>query len=742
MLAQLNIITIIDVEKVLITGSLHDHLYLVDNGVNSANQGTPDLSTGCTQGQVINWLIYPVPGSGKARINDIKFTQKDVCIRLENYGDILQRPIPPQVYPPVAYDYWAAMISADLKDGLYTYSLELEMTPKDGELKKGGSKFMRADWMTLSVCTRKTQKESAKEADLVFTNGKVITVDSDFSIKQAVAVQDGKIIAVGANDEIEKCIGDNTKVLDLKGKPILPGINESHMHAPFFGATRPPLALDLTSPAVKSIKDMVSALDDKVKAMKPGEWIRGFGWAQNSLEECISDPTRLPRKGDLDAVSPDNPVAFTDFSCHTLLVNSKVLEMAGVNKDTPDPPSGEMERDSKTGEPTGIFKEPDAQALVSKVVPLLTRQEKKAALLKALALLNANGVTSFTDAAIGPGGENYVSGVMSGEFVNIYKELLEEGMLTARANVLLLYGGYGALTIEDIKNNIKTFEIPTDIDKSWLNFPGIKIFADGMPLTHTSWMNKNYIGKGAGHGASVVPGKSDKEQRKKLIEMIEYVHSKGYQIGVHATGDQAIDAAVDGFVKAIEEQPLGDPRHYIIHGDFISREKAEALAKHNCGISMQPYIKSMIADFEIKVVGKKRAAYEFPTRTVLDAGLKLTSSSDAPVTYPNWRLGIQSAVLREGVLSGNVSGKEECITVEEAIRTYTINGAWQDHMEDVKGSIEVGKFADFCIIGDDILTIDPRKIGDIPVLGTIVGGKIVYEKNSGAFSSSSIAVGE
>jgi len=572
-----------------------------------------------------------------------------------------------------------------------------------------------------------------KKADLVLTNAKVITVDRDFSIKQAVAVRNGKITAVGTDEDVEPFIGSETRVLNLKGKPILPGINETHLHAPFFGATRPPLALDLSYPNIKSIPDMVEALRQKVAQVKPGEWIRGFGWDQGSLEECKSDPSKLPRKSDIDPVSPDNPVVFSDFSGHTLLINSKALEIAGITRDTPDPDSGEIEKEPQTGEPTGIFKELGAQALVSSVVPLLTREEKKQALLTALEHFKSNGITSFTDAAIGPGGEAYVYGVMSAEFVNIYKELLDEGQLTARANVLLLMGDYGALTLEDLKSNIETFRVPTDIDKSWLNFPGIKIFADGIPLTYTSWMNEDYVSGDAGHGTSVIPGKTDQEQRDNLIAMIEYVHSKGYQIGLHATGDRAIDAAVDGFAQAFEKQPGKELRHYIIHGDFISADKAKILAKYKCGIAMQPFISAMIADFEPTVVGEERAAYEWPTRTVLDAGVNLTSNSDAPITYPNWRLGVQAAVLREGLVSGKVSGPEECITVEEAIRTYTINGAWQDHMEDVKGSIEVGKLADFCIIGDDILSIDPHKIGEIPVLVTIVDGKIVYDESSGAF---------
>ncbi len=318
--------------------------------------------------------------------------------------------------------------------------------------------------------------------------------------------------------------------------------------------------------------------------------------------------------------------------------------------------------------------------------------------------------------------------------LKIYKELLDEGQLSARANVLLLLGDYGALTLKDLKKNMDTFKVPTGLDHSWLNFQGIKIFADGIPLTYTSWMNEDYVSGDAGHGTPVIPGNTEQEQRDNLIEMIEYIHSKGYQIGVHATGDRAIDVTVDGFAQAFEKQPGKDLRHYVIHGDFISADKAKTLAKYNCGIAMQPFISAMIADFEPNVVGEERAAYEWPTRTVLDAGANLTSSSDAPITYPNWRMGVQAAVLREGLVSGKVSGPEECITVEEAIRTYTINGAWQDRMEDIKGSIEVGKLADLCIIGDDILSVDPHKIGGISVLMTIVGGRIVFDESGGAFT--------
>ncbi len=566
--------------------------------------------------------------------------------------------------------------------------------------------------------------ERQRPADLVIINGKLITVNRDFAIMQAVAVKDAKIVAVGTNEEVKALIGPNTKVLDLKGKTILPGINDSHGHPTFFGGTRPPLALDLGFPTIKSIRDMVEVLRSKVKTVKPGEWIRGFGWDQGSLEECKKDPTKLPRRQDVDPVSPDNPVVLTDFSGHTLLANGKTLELAGITKDTPEPEGGEIERDPISGEPTGIFKELSAQALVSRVVPLYTKEQKREAILLALKQFSANGITSFTDAALGPGGEAYIYGVMSTECIDIYKELYDEGKLTVRLTILLLLGEYGALSYRDLKKGLETFPMPTSPDKEWLQFPGVKIFADGIPLTKTSWMHDEYVGGSC--GTACVPGKTDEDKFNELVKMIAYAHKQGLQVGVHATGDRAIDAAVDGFVKAIQEKPGGDPRHYIIHGDFISPETAKRVAEYNLGVAMQPVIKAMISDFTPGVVGDERAAYEWPMHTVLDAGANLSASSDTPVTYPNWRLGVQAAILREGLGSGKVSGQEECITVEEAIRMYTINGAWQDRMEEVKGSVEVGKLADFCILGEDILTIDPHKIKDIPVLMTIVGGKIVY----------------
>lgn len=562
-------------------------------------------------------------------------------------------------------------------------------------------------------------------ADLAITNGKVITVDKKFSIKEAIAIRDGSIMFTGTDEYVKKFIGKQTRVLNLKGKLILPGINDSHGHAALFGGTRPPLALDLSSPTAKSIRGIVALLEAKVRTVHPGEWIRGFGWDPPYLEECQIERKRYPTRWDIDAVSSNNPVVLNDFSGHNLWVNSMALELAGISKDTPNPPGGIIERDPETGELTGIFREPSAQGLVMKVVPLLTREEKEASIRSAMQVMNANGITSYTEAALGPGGNQLNGGLFGEECIDVYKNLCREGRLTARVSILFLFGQYGGLSFSDLKEGLENHIWPVDLDPRWLRPAGVKIFADGVPISKTSWMWQEYMD--GGYGSLTIPGATDEEKYRQLKEMILYCHARGFQVGVHATGDRAISATIDGFAEAIKANPRIHKRQYIIHGDFITPQDVERAAKHRIGINMQPYIQSLIADAEPLIVGEQRATREWPFRTVLGAGVPLSFSSDVPVTYPNWRQGMQSAVLREAVGSGKVSGPEERITREEAIRAYTIRGAWQDNMERVKGSIEKGKVADLCILGEDLLTVDSHEIKDVPVLMTIVDGEIVYD---------------
>ena len=260
-----------------------------------------------------------------------------------------------------------------------------------------------------------------------------------------------------------------------------------------------------------------------------------------------------------------------------------------------------------------------------------------------------------------------------------------------------------------------------------LRIAQVKIFADGIPPTKTAWMYEEYAG--GGNGQLVLPGKTDDERYNELINMITYAHKQRFQVGIHATGDRSIDACVDGFIKAMHEEPWD----YTIHSDFTTPECIKRMAKYNIGANVQSGIKWTISDYMYSLVGEGRSTRQWPLRSLIDAGVHVTGSSDAPVTSPNWKQGVETAILRESKATGKVSGPEQRITMEEAIRAYTVNGAWQDHMENIKGSIEVGKLADFCILDEDILTVDVHQIKEIATLMTIVGGKIVYDAIGDAF---------
>ncbi len=561
-------------------------------------------------------------------------------------------------------------------------------------------------------------------ANLVFINGKVITVDGSFSIAQAVAVEGDKILAVGSDEGIKTCIDAKSEVIDLKGRTMLPGINDAHIHAALYGGTRPPLTLDVGYPTVKSISDIVKAVAEKAKEARPGEWIRGMGWDEGYLEECLKDPARYPSRRDLDAVSPDNPVILGHYTQHEVWVNSRAMEAAGITRDTPTPEGGVIAKDPATGELTGIFSEFPAQALVMKAVPPWTKEEKRQGIQAMIRDLNSLGITSITEGALGSGGDEFQGGLFGSDCIGIYSDLLNEGRLTLRAGWLYLFGEYGACTFEDFREVIPQLGIHTGFGNEWLRVAGVKIFADGTPMTKTAWMHDDYP-DGSGRGSLVIPGSSDEERRSELIKMIYFAHKYGFQVGVHAIGGRAIEATIDGFLQAEKEAPKG-LRHYVLHADFISDEYIEFAARHGFGLGVQPILKWTFSDAMDKLVGIELSTRQFPLRKMLDAGAHLAAGSDAPVVYPSWQAGIQAAVLRESKATGTVRGPDQRITVEEAIRMYTIEGAWQDHSEKIKGSLEAGKLADLCILDQDILSIEPHEIQNIKTVMTVVGGNIVY----------------
>lgn len=565
-------------------------------------------------------------------------------------------------------------------------------------------------------------------ADLVFLGGRVLTVDAEFSVASALAVTGGTISAVGGRDDVAPFVGPATRVVDLRGATLLPGINDSHLHGCAFGMATPPLSLDVAHPAVSSLADVAEVVREAVARVPEGQWITGHGWDTGYLDECVSHPTRQPSLHDLDAVSPDHPVVLYSFSGHATWVNSKALELIGIDRHTVAPPGGAIVVD-EAGEPTGLLHE-GAQALVQNALPPLSRQERTDAIRSALATLARLGVTSYTEPGLGPGGDGIMRGALGGETLDVYRRLLADGDLTARVGVLLLPTGMAgtaeefARTLTEIAGSSECGE-SGDADPRLLAIHGVKIFGDGIVPNKTAWMHEPYVGGGC--GSLCVGGETDADRIAEIGAMIRHAHAAGYQLGVHVTGDRAGDTVADAFAAAAAEHPRPDARHYVIHGDFLTAHSMKVLAAHDFGVNMNPTIKWTVADMEEEFVGTGRAAYAWPYRDALDAGVRVASGSDAPVTHPDWRQGVATMLLRESKATGRVSGPEQRIGLAEAIRTYTIDAAWQDFADDWKGSLEPGKAADLCVLDGDLLTADPHDIPAMPVVLTVVDGRVVHD---------------
>jgi predicted amidohydrolase YtcJ len=279
-----------------------------------------------------------------------------------------------------------------------------------------------------------------------------------------------------------------------------------------------------------------------------------------------------------------------------------------------------------------------------------------------------------------------------------------------------------------MRRNLRDARLPRDVDARRVRLIGAKIFADGIPPNKTAWMYEEYTD--GGHGSLCVHGASHEERAIELAEMIRLVDSAGLQAGVHVTGDAAIDAVVDGFADAAAAGAPRDRRHYVIHGDFVGGRALKTLAAHGFGLNMQPAIKWTISDLMDELVGEERSARQWPVRSALDAGVAVSASSDAPVVRPDWRRGVSAMLLRESKASGRVSGPAERVGLEAALRAYTSTPARQDFAEDWKGTVEVGRAADLCVLGGDLLRTDPHHIPDLPVEMTVFDGAVVHDVGS------------
>ena len=544
---------------------------------------------------------------------------------------------------------------------------------------------------------------AGRTAEVVFVNGEVHTAGMSNPRTSAVAVANGRILATGSTRRIERLIGPQTRRVDLAGRTLLPGINDSHIHLLGWGLSQPPFSLDLTYPKVRSIADCAAAVKQACRSAKPGDWIVGRGWDTPYLSEG-----RPPAAADLDAVCPDLPVVLTEFSGHAVWANSKAMALAGIDRNTVPPAGGVIVRDER-GEPTGLLYE-GAAWIVRESIPPTPPEQQTAALRAAMTRLLERGVTSATE----PG--------LDAPELNLLSALSREAGNKVRMTGLIRAGTSAA----ELRDALDALPDLTPADPAWMQVAGVKIMGDGIPTANeTAWLHEPYVS--GGNGSLLIDGDTDADRVAELREMIHLIHAAGYQIGTHVTGDRSIDTVVDAYVREQRAAPRVNARHYLIHADLVSPDTLSQMAAMRIGANFNPEIKFLLADSQVQSIGPARAAYEWPFRTALETGVVVASSSDAPVTEGNWLQGIATCVERRGKQSGKVSGPDQRIDLDQAIRTYTIAGAWQDHAEAFKGSLEPGKAADLCVLDERLSETPPSDYAAASVIMTMVDGRVAHD---------------
>ena len=555
------------------------------------------------------------------------------------------------------------------------------------------------------------------KADLVIKNGKIATVDKNFNYVEAVACRNGFIIDRGTTAEMEAHIGPDTKVIDAGGKLVLPAANDSHMHACHTGFTMSPTFLDFNGPAYNSLQVIQDKIRQAVAKAGPGEWVFGCGHVDANIKELAAEGRPL-LKQDLDAVSTSVPIVLTDFSLHNMVANSKAMEIAGIDRNYPDIPHsiGTIERDAD-GELTGRFIEWGAQNLLMAHCPILTDAELEDCIRRVQRALNENGITSHED-ILGEGGDHLFRGTWGSRVIDIYEKMAEKGELTARVSVNVFSAITGAANYDAIIRGTDRVKLPEFKDRNWVKADAIKFFVD---LGGPTWQRPGIRPEGS--FASSWDG-TEEEQIKEITRTIIELHRMGWQIAIHSCGGGSMDTCIDAIEQAQQLYPGKDLRHFLIHCDDTTKECCAKMVKNHIGAAIQPTAANIVFGWNTPVLTDKEAIFDYQAYT--DLGANLTGGSDSTCFSMNWREGMQFCMTRT-TFDGYCARPDLVMKREDAIRMYTINGAYQEHMEHARGSIEVNKVADFQILDKDVMTCPVNEIGQAKVVMTICGGKVVYE---------------
>ena len=545
------------------------------------------------------------------------------------------------------------------------------------------------------------QQNSSSTASLILKSGFIYTVNGQRTVAEAIAIKDGKFIYVGSNSEINKYVGKETKIIDLDKRMVLPGFFDSHCH-PAYGAAHQ--LFDVMFTGLNSIAEYQKAIKDFAAKHPDAKFIKGRGW-KNTLFGKTGPDKKL-----IDEIIRDIPVALDDEGGHASWVNSKTLELAGINKETKDPRSGVIERDPKTGEPTGTLRE-GAANLISEIIPDYTVEQLMQALEAYQKMAAQFGITTAHDATVDAGGNDF----------NAYKNLEKENRLAMRFRASLFVDSakgleqVDQLIAERKKNNGLLFQTN-----------GAKIYIDGVVEGGTAYLKEPF--KHLPNFRGVPRWETD-----KLNSMCAELDKNKFQIHVHSIGDAATALTLDAFAYAMKKNGKRDSRNLITHIQLVDPKDILRFKELGVVAVPQPYWfmkDDYYYNLQVPYLGLKRADDEYPMESFFKAGVVVASASDYAVTIPcNPLKAIQIGITRSclGINDPKeILWPEERATLDQMIASFTINGAYANFLENTTGSIEVGKMADLIVLDKNLFNVLVDEISKVKVILTFFGGKEVF----------------
>jgi predicted amidohydrolase YtcJ len=541
----------------------------------------------------------------------------------------------------------------------------------------------------------------AQAASLVLVNGKIWTENPRAPESEAIAIEGPKILAVGSSAAIRKLAGPKCKVIDLQGRRVLPGFNDSHVH--FLGGGNSLISVQLGD--ANSAVEFRRRLGDYAKSLAKGEWIREGNWDHQRWT-----PAALPTHQLIDAVTPDNPVMVWRVDGHMVLVNTYAMKLAGIDRTTQDVPGGEILRDND-GNPTGILKD-EATGLVERVLPALSSRALDAGMTAALREAARHGVTSVQNLADSPTDQD------AAMKFHVFQKFARAGSLTVRI--------YQAGPLRDWKD-LAAIGVQAGFGSPLLRIGNLKSFADGALGSATAWMDAPFSDQPGKSGLA----SSDLMDVNKMYANIRGADQAGLQISIHAIGDRAIHAVLDLYEKAEQQNGAADRRFRIEHVQHLRPADVTRFGALGVIASMQPYHAIDDGRWAEQSLGPERIKSSYAWRSLLDNGAVLAFGSDWPVAPMDPLLGIYAAATRRTLDGKHPQGwvPEQRITVAEAVHAYTVGSAFAEHQETIKGSLEPGKLADMVVLSDDIFHIAPTEIDKTRVYMTVFDGTVIYQRN-------------